>query len=237
MLLVTAAVMLSAPSSAKAPQPATIGLFTSLPILWSEASDVAAQLRSAEPPHWARAVLEQQGALKPLDYLALDKPGLGEVRLLVMAQPRALSPQENVVLDKWVRGGGHLLLFADPMLTEDSAFPLGDKRRPQAIVMLGPVLAHWGLRLDFAAEQTAGEHDVRALGLTLPVNLPGRLVAHEGSRACQIDRLGLTARCRIGKGRVLVVADAAMLESARAEDAVERARLLDMLLKKLRDQQ
>ncbi len=232
-LLIPAALLLAAPPQANAQQPVSVGLFTSLPILWSEEGDISALLKSEAPPHWARAVLEKHGKFRPLDHLGAGKAGLDGIKLLVMAQPRALSPQENVALDKWGRsGGGRLLLFADPMLTSESAFPLGDKRRPQAIVMLGPVLAHWGLRLDFDAEQAPGAHDAKALGLTLPVNLPGSLVALHRKRGCQPDRGGLTAQCRIGKGRVVVIADAALLEEAAAEDADSRARLLELLLKK-----
>ena len=34
-----------------------VGLFTTLPILWNEADDVAGLLNDTAPPHWARAVL------------------------------------------------------------------------------------------------------------------------------------------------------------------------------------
>ena len=66
----------------------------------------------------------------------------------MMIQPRPLSPQENVALDNWVAAGGRLLLFADPALTEDSAFAIGDRRRPQDVVLLSPILARWGLELE-----------------------------------------------------------------------------------------
>ena len=48
-----------------------------------------------------------------------------------------------------MRGGGRVLLFADPMLTRHSAFALGDRRRPQDVVLLSPILARWRLELQF----------------------------------------------------------------------------------------
>jgi hypothetical protein len=59
----------------------------------------------------------------------------------------------------------------------------------------------------------------------IPVNLPGRFVS-EGK--CQVDSEGLLARCAIGKGRVLAVADAALLDLYGPHPAAPAA--LDWLL-------
>ncbi|WP_310534603.1 Gldg family protein [Novosphingobium sp.] len=187
-----------------------LGLMTSLPILWTEEPSIGAMLSKAEaPPHWARGVLEARGNIVPLDRIASQT--LRGVDLAVLAQPRPLSPEEMAALDRWVRGGGKLLLFADPMLTAHSIFPVGDKRRPQAIAMVDPLLAHWGLELGFddAAEEV--EATVQAAGLSLPVNLPGTLKA--SNKRCSVDPSALVATCRIGRGRAVIVADAALLES------------------------
>lgn len=204
-------------------------LFTSLPIFWPEAPDIATTLKGEEQPHWARAAIEAQRALRPLD--TLDAATLGGQRELLMIQPRPLSPAENVALDSWVAAGGHLLLFADPALTEASTFALGDRRRPQDIVLLSPILARWGLRLEFDAEQVAGEHAAAVSeGVAVPVNLPGRFAVMTGGRAdavCRIEAEALLAVCRVGRGRVLAIADAALFE--RADDPVRRA-ALDALL-------
>ena len=173
-----------------------LGLFTTLPILWNEAPDVAAQLQDSAPPHWVKAALERRFRVVPLD--TLDK--MNGVRMLLMAQPRALSPAENVALDDWVRGGGQVLLFADPMLTWESAFPIGDPRRPQDVVLLSPILTRWGLELTFDDGQPGGLREIAGNGL--PVNLPGRLRL----------RSGAAASCRIGAGKAIIVADAAVLE-------------------------
>lgn len=185
-----------------------IGLFTSLPILWNEAAALDELLDAKDQPHWARAVLEDRGTVVPLDTL-LD---LAHIDVLMVAQPRPLAPDENVALDAWLRGGGRLLLFADPMLTEESAFPLGDRRRPQDVVLISPILARWGLQLRFDDAQPPGERE--SAGEHVPVNLSGEfgLVAGGHDAACLIGQNGLIARCRVGKGRAVLVADAALLD-------------------------
>ena len=125
------------PRASKARTP--LGLFSSLPIYWAESTSIDETLDSSRPQHWVRAALERDRELVPLD--TLDGPELARFDDLILAQPRPLSPAENVALDQWVRNGGRLLLFADPLLTEHSRFALGDKRRPQDIVLLrGDVL-------------------------------------------------------------------------------------------------
>ena len=188
-----------------------VGLFTSLPILWSDSPELGAELRSDHSPHWARAVIAQRGPIDPLD--TLTGPGLARLRRLVIAQPRPLGPTENVALDDWVRGGGHLLLLADPALTQESQFQLGDPRRPQAVALLSPILGRWGLDLLFDDRQVIGETSRDVLGLATPVNLPGRF-ATRGQANCRLWADGLAVTCAIGKGRVVALADAAVLESS-----------------------
>ena len=150
--------------------------------------------------------------------------------LLVMAQPRPLSPPENVALDRWVRGGGHLLLFADPMLTYDSIFALGDKRRPQDVVLLSPILTRWGLGLSFDEDQPGGEQLADFGGAKLLVNLPGRFSPLQHSSNCSLIAGGLGARCKVGKGRVLAMADAALLEHRNEDATPNNDGLLEQLL-------
>lgn len=217
---------------AVAPRTPTIALFTSLAILWPERKDFRGLINSDAPPHWALAILQRHGRLHPLDSLARAnrRAAMASGSLLIMAQPRPLSPQENVALDNWVRGGGHLLLFADPMLTADSIFGLGDKRRPQDMVLLSPILARWGLELRFDEDQPAGEHMVDWDGAKLPVNLPGRFALLGSFRNCRLLSDGLGASCNVGKGRVLAVADAALLEERTADATPNNAALLEQLL-------
>lgn len=207
-VVLAAVAVLAAGQRQSAPQRQRTGLFTTLPILWNEQADLAAALQPGQQPHWAKALIASGGAVVPLDTLSgLDR---ADLRYLVMAQPRPLSPDENVALDGWVRGGGRLLLLADPMLTADTMFAIGDRRRPQDVVMLDPLLNHWGLRLEFDSEDQFAEGPTRMMGMTIPVNMPGRLVANAAT--CKAWDDGYLATCRIGKGHVVVLGDAAVLE-------------------------
>jgi hypothetical protein len=216
-------------------QDATIGLVSSLPLVLPESADIADLLADQSAPHWAMAVLRESGELRPLDSLsgqggALPLPA-GAV--LVMAQPWPLAPQENLALDTWVRAGGRVLLFADPMLTFESRFAIGDRRRPQDVAMLSPILTRWGLRLE-RDEAIAPEPFLVELGAaSVPVALPGRFARLEHS-TCALTAQGLLAECIIGKGRVVAFADAALLESRTDDSHSSRAQALRALIDRLR---
>lgn len=220
-----------------------VGLYTSLPITWGESEDLAGFLDAKRPPHWALPVLRSAGTLVPLDTLAdpAGKLPLPAGAVLVLAQPRPLSPTENVALDTWVRGGGRVLLLVDPMLTAATIFAPGDPRRPQDIAMLSPILARWGLVLQFDAAQPAGERMARLPEGDLPVNQAGRfrLLGKTGDMAatCRLEAQGLLADCHAGQGRILAVADAAVLELRDSPgDTATRATILEKLLARLRSQ-
>ena len=202
-----------------------IGLFTTLPILWSDNPDLTAALSADEPPHWARGELARRGKIEPLD--VLSDSSLGRVRRLVIAQPRVLAAPENVALDTWVRAGGQLLLLADPALTEDSAFALSDPRRPQAVALLSPILARWGLELRIADGQVLGEQNREVMGLAVPINLPGHF-ALTSQPSCKLWADGLAVTCTVGQGRVIALADAAVIE--RDDPARTRAMAFGGLL-------
>lgn len=206
-----------------------VGLFTTLPILWNESADVAGLLDRRQEPHWARAELARRGPIAALDTLGgPDGPGqLARLRRLVIAQPRPLGPAENVALDDWVRGGGQLLLLADPALTAESAFAVGDPRRPQAVVLLSPILKRWGLELRFDDGQPFGERRVDVLGTLVPTNLAGHW-AGQGQGHCRLWADGLAVTCAIGQGRVVALADAAVLDADDPDGA--RRKALAMLL-------
>ena len=195
-----------------------LGLMATLPIYWGEVSEMEEVLNGSARPHWARAVLERENILVPLDSLA-DQDGAGRLRMLdrlMLAQPRALSPPENVALDDWVTRGGRLLLFADPLLTGHSRFAISDRRRPQDVVLLSPILTRWGLSLHFDEGQTPGERVVGVGAADIPVNLAGTLKVITpmpgASPQCTVLGGGLAAQCAIGKGSALIIADAALLD-------------------------
>ena len=190
-----------------------LALMGTIPIYWGEAEHFDDLLGGTAEPHWARAVLERYYQLQPI--AALSRETLAGQRLLLLAQPRALAPAENVALDEWVRGGGKLLLFADPMLTGESHFALGDRRRPQDVILLSPILRHWGLELQFVEDQQPGARVREIAGRAIPVNLPGHFAVRNGGAeagGCVLHGEGLLAACALGRGRALVLADAAMLD-------------------------
>jgi hypothetical protein len=205
-----------------------LGVFATLPVYWRETSELGDLLAADGTMPWPRRVLERDYTLRPLDVLAGGGRGdpLADLPHLLMAQPRALSAVENVALDAWVRRGGRLLLFADPMLTAHSTFAVGDRRRPQDVVLLSPILRHWGLDLRFDEGQPAGERQATVFGAAIPLDLAGHFVLLPPGKAagmCTLHAQGVAAECAIGKGKVLVLADAALLDGQVADGQREAA--------------
>jgi len=188
----------------------TLGLMGTIPIYWGEAGDLGDLVGGRGAAHWARERLEAGFTLEPLDELSAEN--LTGLRLLLLAQPRALSPAENVALDDWVRQGGKLLLFADPMLTGYSRFPIGDRRRPQDVILLSPILDHWGLRLEFDGERSQGVTLAEAGPVAIPLDWPGAFAEGDPAGHCTFTVRQALARCRIGQGQVTALADAALLD-------------------------
>lgn len=215
-----------------------LGLLTSLPITHPLGADVAAIASGAAGVPWQREAIERDYALVPLDTLApvpalspgapATDPLKGLARLAVI-QPRALSPQDNVALDAWVRGGGRLLLVLDPVLTGEYDLPLGDPRRPLDAVLIPAVVRHWGLVITLPGDEVASTSDgLDKLpdGSEVPLDHPG-LVTLSPGLAAACTRHGIAgATCRVGKGRVTLIADAAVFEHANPGgrgDAILRA--------------
>lgn len=191
-------------------------VLTSLPLLFGEEF----ALDGAPDPLIAQ--LDKRYRLAPI--AVTDAKSLGQGGLLLLAQPRAQPPENLVALDDWVRRGGRVLLFADPALEWPSELPLGDPGRAPVMFPDTGLLAHWGLRLDSPDQRGpfAGEIESKPVS-TLSA---GRLVG-----GCTIGDGGLIARCKIGRGEAVVVADADLLnlieQPAANGDAV--VALLDSL--------
>lgn len=183
-----------APSAPQAKQKQVVYLLTPLPLLWSE------RFGLEQPKSPVIAELEKRFAVKPVDL-----PGqLPEEGLLLAVQPRALPAEELVALDAWVRRGGRLVLLADPLLEWPSKLPLGDARRAPAIYPDTGLLRHWGLRLDAPDERGPAQRSVA--GTSILTASPGELVKERGG--CEVGDGALVARCRIGRGEAVIVADA-----------------------------
>ena len=178
----------------------TLLLLTSLPLVFGEQFS----LQSGGSP--ALAALQSRYRVVPIS--VTDPADLARGRLLLMAHPAAQPAEDLVALDDWVRRGGRVLLLADPMLEWPSERPLADPLRPSPMFMDTGLLAHWGLRLDAPdergpARRKFGGYDVETVS-------PGRFLG-----GCAIDADAAVARCRIGKGRAIVIADADFLDTAR----------------------
>ena len=199
-----------------------LGLMTSLPLYWPLGAGVEEIASGRAAPPWQRAALEQAYAIEPLDTLA-PIPGLaagaaptdplaGLTRLAVI-QPRGLSPADNVALDQWVRAGGRLLLVLDPALTGEYDLPLGDPRRPADSALIPPVVARWGLAVQFDEAQGEGVSEQPLGEAALPLALAGEVaIVDPSAAACTLLAENAAARCTVGKGTVTLIADAALFE-------------------------
>jgi hypothetical protein len=175
----------------------TLLLLTSLPLVFNEGF----ALTGGGSP----ALNKLQSRYRVLPISVTDGAELARGDLLLMAQPPTQTAENLVVLDQWVRRGGHLLLLADPMLEWPSKLPLGDPLRPPAVFMDTGLLVHWGLRLD--APDHRGPAQRKLASFEVMTDSPGSL-----SGSCDISGDRLVARCRIGRGRGTVIADADLLD-------------------------
>ena len=144
-----------------------------------------------------------------------DAASLKAGRILLAAQPRAQPGEALVELDKWVRSGGRVLLLADPMLERPSERALGDPLRPPLAYADTGLLGHWGLRLDAPDARGPAEREVD--DRRVEMLSPGTLVAMASN--CRLEGEGLVARCRIGRGKATIVADADLLEAPATREA------------------
>jgi hypothetical protein len=201
------AIVLGRPAAA-APKKRDLMLMSALPLVWGEKGPLDPSSRPAA----AYKALAEEFRIRPLD--VLDGKTLPGGRLLLVAQPRALAPEELVALDDWVRRGGNALILTDPQLVWPSELPLGDIRRAPAMGLLDPLLTHWGLEMHPPGEVrpvtqgiSAGGHNRRLIMFA-----PGRFASSGGG--CAVGPTPQIARCRLGRGRAILLADADMMHDA-----------------------
>lgn len=203
--------------------PATrLGLMSSLPLYWPLGADLADIAQGQGEVPWQRAALARSYALEPLDTLSpipalaadqRDLDPLAGLRRMAIIQPRGLSASDNVALDRWVRAGGRLLLVLDPALTGEYDLPLGDPRRPVDTALIPPVVARWGLAVSFDEDQAVAVTTARLGETALPLALSGVVAITDPTAAdCTLLANDAAARCRVGKGEVTLIADAALFE-------------------------
>jgi len=195
------------PQEPRAQAPIDLLVATGLPLIWGEGDPLSPTVSPEMRPARAYAQLAPVFAPRPID--AIDPGALGGRRLLLLAQPRPPGPAALAAIDDWVRGGGRVLILTDPDLRWPTGYALGDARRPPTDDGLGPLLAHWGLSLSTGGQGGVAVRDIGARRIVLAA--PGRLAGQEsleGQGDCAVSKDGLIARCAIGKGRAIVVADA-----------------------------
>lgn len=196
----------TAPRETAAPKPVLL-LMTSLPIVWGEGGAFDPNSRPAE----SYRALEREFQVTPID--SIEPATLRGQSLMLLAQPRRLAPEELVALDDWVRAGGRILILTDPILAAAREFPLMDMRRPPDTGLLAPLLNHWGLEVAPGSRvQDLHYFTIDGRERRLIVDHPGRLIATGNS--CRNAGRSLVARCRIGRGEAIVVADADLLTDA-----------------------
>ncbi|MBA3526888.1 MAG: hypothetical protein H0T82_08225 [Sphingomonas sp.] len=215
-LLAGVVLALARPASTKlAPRPAgerpELMLLTTLPIVFAD------ELTLDAPASATLEALQSRYRVVPISVTAAYE--LGKRKLLLMAQPQAQPAEALVELDAWVRAGGRVLLLADPALEWASDRPLGDLLRPPLAFADTGLLGHWGLRLDGPngrgpASRTIDGREVRTVSA-------GALTATKP--ACATVAQGLVARCRLGKGKAVVIADADLLNVEAIEGAGKQA--------------
>ncbi|MGB3753755.1 MAG: hypothetical protein WA954_07640 [Parerythrobacter sp.] len=221
------------PQAAREP----LGLSTSLPLYWAETADLGELLDDSAELHRVRKVLETKYTPVLLDgFSKADDAGvptqqLADLDYLVLAQPAALPPADLVAIDAWVRKGGRILVFADPMLTEESEFAFGDRRRPLDIVMLGPLFARWGLLLSAnASAEGVHKFDNGVQAFTRQSGRFSIVPTEADATACTLSGDAVLVRCAIGAGTAVLFADAAILEATPPGDADASVAALRMLL-------
>jgi hypothetical protein len=218
-IAVAAAWAITDPANELGPRPENrrpaLALLTSLPLVFGESFG----LQAGGSPALTR--LEQRYQVKPIGIA--DSASLGGQGLLLMAHPRAQPAEVLVELDNWVRGGGRLLLLADPRLDWPSERPLGDMLRPPPGFADTGLLGHWGVQLE--GPSTVGPASAGNGHFEVQTSSPGQL----SSRRCELVGNAFVARCRIGKGKVTVIADADFL-NVESGDASEN---LDLMLDEL----
>lgn len=200
-LAVAASLLLAAAPDRPRPR---VMLMTGLPLVWGEKGPFEAGSRPAA----AYVDLAREFDFRPVDML--DAPTLERGRVLFLAQPQRLAPAELAALDGWIRRGGRALILTDPSLAWPSALPPGDIRRPPPTGLLAPLLGHWRVALEPPAE--SGEVEARWNGRRLLLDSPGRL--RSAGPDCVVGEDEWTARCRLGRGTVRLVADADLMRDS-----------------------
>ena len=185
---------------------------SSLPLAFGEGDvgDVISGKSNADPFFQRLSERYRMEAVDNLETLADLAPDA-----LLLVQPRAFNAAENVALDRWIRSGGEMLFLADPALTRESHYPLGDQRRPLFTSMASPLFSHWGLELTLPMDDASPLIERSVSGIDFETRAPGafrKIEGKTGNSDCTLHDDGFMARCEIGEGEVVLIADADMVD-------------------------
>jgi len=207
-------------------------ILTSLPIFVPETMDINQSIQDIAGPGTERHALGQywEKTLTPQRYDDVMAAIAMDPDLLILAQPRPMMPEALVQLDDWVSEGGSVLIFADPALFWPSIFPFGDARRPEGATLLSPLFAHWGLEQRFDDDQPQEQWLIEAANFDVAVIQSGHFgtvppIQDTGGVEADCDMLGdgLVAKCLVGKGHAVIVADADLLQQQFYEGALPQS--------------
>jgi ABC-type uncharacterized transport system len=178
-----------------------VALLTALPLVWGE-GDAGALLTGGAGRSATLKALDREFEVRAIDTISMKTLGRD---VMMIAQPRRLAPQELATFDKWVRHGGRSMIFADPELLWPSRHAPGDARRAPPVTLLDPLFKHWGVTL---GDSDRSDRIAKAGALTIATAGAGTWT---GPRTC-VAPDPLVLHCSIGKGRVILVGDADMLD-------------------------
>lgn len=184
-----------------------VTMLSSFPLEQASGETVAARLNGRIDVAPVLALLRRQFSVRLVD--DATSTGLVDTDVLLLAHPRTLSPQSLVAIDAWVRAGGKAIVLADGLSSWPPTYALGDPRNPPVTSMLGPLLTHWGVRLDAPSPADSGSRDWWQGRQRLRLLSPGQFVQENGG--CSLSNDGIYGDCAIGAGRVLLLADADLL--------------------------
>ncbi|NJM51549.1 MAG: hypothetical protein HC843_12330 [Sphingomonadales bacterium] len=214
LLLIPVLALITMSREAQEEKQPKLAVMTTLPLYWS-GGGLEDMVQSSATPTPAYERLDAKYQIALLD--AADEKSLQSVDLLLLAQSRALSPSEFADLDSWVRGGGHLLILADPALQWESNFPLGDKRRPLFTSLLSPLFGHWGLELALPITEGNEKQMIKKQDqYNIRTVTPGmwQVSGNQAAAQCSLSKDAFIARCTVGRGSAILVADADLLHDA-----------------------
>jgi hypothetical protein len=205
-------------------------MLTSLPLFLGEGG-VEDILKGLSPPSPLISRMQAGRTLVPID--TLSQATLAETKFVFLLQPTLVPPDELTAFDAWVRAGGRALILADPDMLWPTKSHYGGSGMPPPSTLLDPLFRYWGLELE-GLRQNPRLSFGEIFGERVALVNPGKWTAAKAQRSCQIESGGLIAQCDLGKGKVILVADADIADPRLwADSKIDNLPILAKLLSRL----